>query len=145
MNSIFIEFIILASPVPLPSEGSLLSQQLLDDAQDFLDDLGLILPMGYSPDMMKEDSSPLWTPSPLSFLPQVKAPLWVPTHLSQALITLEIGLVFVPIIAFVIWMTWFGSRNLSLVPTRLSQIPPESLQQWERLSPPTRSSLPLSP
>src|SRR5258705_13695525 len=93
MNSIFTASIILASSAPLPTEGSPLSQQLLQDAQDFLDKLGLIPPMGYSPNMMREDSLPLWTPSPLSFLPQVEAPLWVPTHLPLAPITLEIGLV----------------------------------------------------
>src|SRR5258705_10906792 len=92
MNSIFTNFIILASSAPLPTEESRLSQQLLQDAQDFLDGLGLIPPMGYSPDMMREDSVPLQTPSPLSFLPQVEAPLWVPTHLPQALVTLEMEL-----------------------------------------------------
>src|SRR5258705_12677882 len=93
MNLIFIGFTILASPAPLPVEESPPSQQLLEDAQDFLDGLGLIPPMGYSPDMMREDSLPLQSPSPLSFLPQVEAPLWVPTHLPLAPITLEIGLV----------------------------------------------------
>src|SRR5882724_7873388 len=93
MSSIFTNFIIIASSAPLPTEGSPLSQQLLQDAQDFLDRLGLILPMGYSPDMMKEDSVPLRTPSPLSFLPQVEAPLWVPAHLPLDPITPEIGLV----------------------------------------------------
>src|SRR5882672_5691982 len=42
-------------------------------------------------------------------------------------------------------LTWFVVRNLSLVPTRQSQLPQEVLQQWERLTPPMRSSLPLSP
>ena len=41
-------------------------------------------------------------------------------------------------------LTWFVSRNLSLVPTRQSQLPQEALQQWEQLSPPMRSSLLLS-
>src|SRR5258705_3169884 len=45
----------------------------------------------------------------------------------------------------VILLTWFVSRNLSLIPTRQSQLPQEALQQWEWLSPPMRSSLPLSP
>src|SRR5882672_11447706 len=42
-------------------------------------------------------------------------------------------------------LTWFFVRNLSLVPTRQSQLPQEALQQWEQLTPPMRSSLPLSP
>src|SRR5258705_413823 len=42
-------------------------------------------------------------------------------------------------------LTWFFVRNLSLVPTRQSQLPQEALQQWERLTPPMRSYLPLLP
>src|SRR5882724_8364952 len=91
MNLIFIVFIILASHAPLPVVESPPSHQLLEDAQVFLDGLGLIPPMGYSPDMMREDSLPLRSPSPLSFLPQVEAPLWVPTHLPLLPITPEMG------------------------------------------------------
>src|SRR5258708_34124820 len=91
MSLIFIIFIILPSPAPLPMVESPPSQQLLEDAQVFLDGLGLIPPMGYSPDMMREDSLPLRSPSPLSFLPQVEAPLWVPTHLPLPPITPEMG------------------------------------------------------
>src|SRR5258705_5719298 len=71
---IFIVCTILVSPVPLPmvESPSPPSQQLLEDAQVFLDGLGLIPPMGYSPEMMREDSSPLRTPSPLSCLPQLE-------------------------------------------------------------------------
>src|SRR5882724_11709698 len=89
MNSMFTKFIILASPVPFPSEGSLPSHQLLDDAQVFLDGLELIPPMGYSPDMMKEDSLPLQTPSPLSFLPLIEDHLWAPALHPLPLITPE--------------------------------------------------------
>src|SRR5258705_449443 len=91
MNLIFIIFIIPASPVPLPMGESPPSHQLLEDAQVFLDRLGLIPPMGYSPDMMREDSLPLRSPSPLSFLPQVEAPLWAPAHLPSPPITPEMG------------------------------------------------------
>src|SRR5882724_9666201 len=91
MNLIFTVFTILASPAPLPGVESLPSHQLLKDAQVFLDGLGLILPMGYSPNMMREDSLPLRSPSPLSFLPQVEAPLWVPAHLPLDPITPEMG------------------------------------------------------
>src|SRR5258705_5492846 len=65
MNLIFIVFITLASPAPLPVVESPPSHQLLEDAQVFLDGLGLIPPMGYSPSMMREDSLPLRSP-PLS-------------------------------------------------------------------------------
>src|SRR5258707_15199237 len=91
MNSMFTGFIILVRPASIPKGESPPSQQLLQDAQDFLDDLGLIPPMGYSPNMMREDSLPLRSPSPLSFLPQVEAPLWVPTHLPLPPITPEMG------------------------------------------------------
>src|SRR5258705_13890596 len=91
MNLIFTIFTILASPAPLPVVESPPSLQQLEDAQVFLDGLGLIPPMGYSPNMMREDSLPLRSPSPLSFLPQVEAPLWVPTHLPLHPITPEMG------------------------------------------------------
>src|SRR5258705_3810193 len=42
-------------------------------------------------------------------------------------------------------LTWFLVRTLSLVPTRQSQLPQEALQQWERLTPPMRTYLPLLP
>ena len=66
MNLTFTGSIILVRPVLVPEGESPPSQQLLQGAQDFLDGLGLIPPMGYSPDMMREDSLPLWSPSPLS-------------------------------------------------------------------------------
>src|SRR5258708_21424238 len=91
MSLIFISFIIPASPVPLPVGESPPSHQLLEDAQVFLDRLGLIPPMGYSPNMMREDSLPLRSPSPLSLLPQVEAPLCAPTHLPLPPITPEMG------------------------------------------------------
>src|SRR5258705_501113 len=91
MNSMFTGFIILVSPVLVPVGESPPSQQLLQNAQDFLDGLGLIPPMGYSPDMMREDSLPLRSPSPLSFLPPVEAHLWAPAHLPLPPITPEMG------------------------------------------------------
>src|SRR5882724_11192786 len=91
MSLIFIGFTILASPAPLPVVESPPSLQQLEDAQVFLDGLGLILPMGYSPDMIREDSLPLRSPSPLSFLPQAEAPLWAPVHLPLPPITPEMG------------------------------------------------------
>src|SRR5882672_3670407 len=91
MNLIFIAFTTLVSPAPLPmvESPSPPSQQLLEDAQDFLDGLGLIPPMGYSPVMMREDSSPLRTPSPLSFLPQFEDHPWAPALRPLPLITPE--------------------------------------------------------
>src|SRR5258705_13875827 len=78
------------------------SQQLLDNAQDFLDALGLIPPMGYSPDMMREDSLPLRTPSPLSFLPQIEDHPWAPALRPLPLISPE--------------MEWVSYYFLLLVP-----------------------------
>src|SRR5258705_12784219 len=91
MNLIFTAFTTLVSPVPLPmvESPSPPSQQLLEDAQVFLDGLGLIPPMGYSPEMMREDSSPLRTPSPLSFLPQFEDYPWAPALRPIPLITPE--------------------------------------------------------
>src|SRR5260370_1532426 len=91
MNLIFTDFTTLVSPAPLPVVESLSppSQQLLEDAQVFLDGLGLIPPMGYSPEMMREDSSPLRTPSPLSFLPQFQDHPWAPALRPIPLITPE--------------------------------------------------------
>src|SRR5258705_10800287 len=89
MNLIFIAVTILARPVPVPVEESPPSQQFLEDAQDFLDGLGLIPPMGYSPDMMREDSLPPRTPSPLSFLPLIEDHPWAPALRPLPLITPE--------------------------------------------------------
>src|SRR5258705_550682 len=80
---------ILVRPASVPMEESPPSQQLLQDAQDFLDGLGLIPPMGYSPDMMREDSLPPWTPSPLSFLPPIEDHPWAPALRPLPLITPE--------------------------------------------------------
>ncbi len=55
------------------------------------------------------------------------------------------GVGFLLSLSFTILLTWFVFRSLSLIPTRQSQLPQEALQQWEQLSPPMRSSLPLSP
>src|SRR5258705_12593695 len=52
---------------------------------------------------------------------------------------------FLLFFTLVILLTQFVFRNLSLIPTHQSQLPQEALQQWEQLSPPMRSSLPLSP
>ena len=89
MSLIFTSFIILVSHAPLPVEESPPSHQLLEDVQVFLDGLGLIPPMGYSPDMMREDSLPLRTPSPLSFLPPIEEHLWAPALRPLPLITPE--------------------------------------------------------
>src|SRR5258705_5827152 len=55
------------------------------------------------------------------------------------------GVGFLLFLSFMIVLTWFIARNLSFIPTRQSQLPQEALQQWERLTPPMRSSLLLSP
>src|SRR5258705_12803684 len=93
MNLIFIDSTILVSPAPPPmvESPSPPSQQLLEDAQVFLDGLGLIPPMGYSPDMMREDSLPLWSPSPLSFLPLIEDHPWAPALRPIPLITPKMG------------------------------------------------------
>src|SRR5260370_12223807 len=89
MNLIFTVGIILVRPVSVPVGESPLAQELLQDAQDFLDRLGLIPPMGYSPDMMREDSLPPRTPSPLSFLPPIENHPWAPALRPLPLISPE--------------------------------------------------------